>query len=381
MERTLSIKVEINWKDPESKLLYQRLKDLGWQAARYRNGIIRRSWAELNNWREAERADDRNGISKQWRKEGKGELSGAAYAAAELEARTIWNRERNRILAGSPLPEWKPTAALSIRGNKKSKGDSGVRLEMENGQYIAYLGAQSKDSPGGCWLRLPIAKHTKRDEWQGEILNQMISWQTPILKATVQVKRNGIMLRLSYRREAPLPVMGERIATLGPLWSNGRLLLRTETQTKDYTSKLAIILTKKDNWDGERRRVMGQIGRRHGHARLKRQRLANLSWDDWLHTHLHTWTREIIDWLATQGVALIRVDSIESGDWPAAKFISLLTYKAEEAGMKVTTEAAAAEEPAAQRAYKAPISEAGRRQKKRREALRELVHQLGGEKA
>lgn len=379
MERTLAIKVDINWRDPESKLLYQRLRDLGWQAARYRNGVIRRSWAELQNWREVERADDPHGVSKTWRQDGKGELSGAAYSAAEREVRAVWQRECKRVLAGAPLPEWKPDAALSVRGHK-NKSESGIRLELEKAQYIAYLQAQSKDSPGGCWLRLPIAKHTRRDEWQGEILNQMISWETPISKATVQVKRNGIMLRLSYSREAPLPVMGERVAILGPLGANGRLSLRTECQTKDYTARLANILAKKDSWDLIRRRVMAQIGRRHGHARLKREMLARLSWDNWLHTYLHTWSREVIQWLATQGVGLIRIDSIESGDWPAAKFVSLLTYKAEEAGMRVTTGAAEADEAAGQRAFKAPITRAGNQQRKRREALRELVHQLGTEK-
>src|SRR4051794_23740586 len=45
-QRVLAVKVEIVWKDPVSKRLYQRLRDLSWAAARYRNGFIRRRWAE-----------------------------------------------------------------------------------------------------------------------------------------------------------------------------------------------------------------------------------------------------------------------------------------------------------------------------------------------
>lgn len=371
-QRVLAVKVEIDWKDADSRKLYQRVRDLSWAASRYRNGQSGRRWAEAMGWTTAARQQDKHSVTKEgraWEKE----LGEPVKSAAEREVEGAWSRYGKEVLAGRPFPQWKPTAALSLRG-RKTKKESGIRLELEDGQYVAYLRALSKYCAEGTWLRLPIARNTRRDEYQGPILNRMVSGDLPIAKATVQVKQSAIILRFTYALDIMLPFMGARVATLGPV-KDGRLFLRTELQTKDYTSKLAEILKKKDEWDLIRRRVMAQIGRRKGHARLKRQYLARMSWEDWLHTYLHTWSAQIAEWMKSQGVGTLQIESIDSGDWPACKFTELLKYKAADRGIAVK-DGADVSLDSARRSAKQEISREKRRIKKRAEAVRELTHQL-----
>lgn len=370
--RVLSVKIDIDWKKQEDKILYNRLRELSWQAARYRNNFVRRKWAESMGMVPAGTADP-HGATKQGRANEKEELSGAAYSAAEREVQAQWSRLGGRILSGSPLPEWRPSAALAIRGHKRESG-SGVYLRFEGERYVLYLSAQSKACDGGCWLRLPLAKNEKRDEWQGPILDGMARWEIPILRAAVIVKRSKILVRLSYARKVFLPPMGARVAVLGPL-IRGKLFLRTETQTKDYSDKMSTLLSRKDSWDLIRRRVTAQIAWRKGHARKKRILLSRLSWDDWLTSFLHSWTREMVNWMSSQGVGQLRILNIETLDWPAFRFVQMLNYKAGEIGIEVTrdgNEISVAEE----RAAKSEIGHRQRRTKKRRDAIRELTHQL-----
>ena len=380
-QRVLALKVSIDWKRDEDKALFNRLRDLGWMAARYRNSMIRRLWAEAMGFRVDPEKQDKHDVTKQGRQKDKGDLSGAAYSAAEREVSGAWQRDVKKILAGQPLPEWKPTAALSVRGHK-DKSESGVRLEVENEQYVAYLQAQSKESPGGCWLRLPIAKHARQDEHQGDILRSMIAWSVPIAKATVHLNTREITLRLTYAlRMPPLRPMGERVATLGPVRRDApsgalSLHLRTETQTKDYSAKLNNLMRREDEWELIRRRAMRQIGWHKGHAREKRERLAGLTIEDWKHTYLHTWTREIADWCAGQGVGIIQVVGLEQGNWQSYKFVQQLKYKAEEVGIIVMDYADVAE-PSSERAAKSAITRQSHKAKRRRAAVNELENQIG----
>jgi len=377
-QRVLALKVEIDWKKGRGVEVYNRLRDLGWMAAHYRNQISHAKWAELKGWRIDPAVQDKHDITKRIRQEEKGELSGDAYSCAEQEVQGAWARDGKKILAGQPVPEWKPGAALSITGKEK-KPDSGVKLDLEGGQYILHVRVQSKDSPGGAWLRLPIVKHTKRDEWQGPILNRMISWETPIKKCTIHVERRGVMARLTYRIPLPaLPPMGERIATLGlSRIEEGvlRLHLRTETQTKDYSSKLTYISGLKDSWDLVRRRAKAQIGWRRGHARLKREAIARFGLPDKESACLHMWTREIVDWCESQGVGTIRVLEIATGDWPADRFTFLLKYKAEEKGIRVE-EGSELQAESSARAARAVLGKRVRTVKKRTEAVRTITHYL-----
>lgn len=393
--RVLGIKIALDWKNEQSKALYARLRDLGWMAAHYRNQISMTKWAELRGWRVDPASQDKHDAAKQIRKTEKGELSGDAYSSAEQEVQGAWTRDAKKILAGQPAPQWKPGSALSVSGKEKKK-DSGIRLHLENGQYVLYLRAQSEGSPvapysvaphdvharGNGWLRLPIAKHTKRDEWQGPILNRMVSWETPIKKATVHIEPHGITVRLSYKKELlPLPEMGARVATLGPArHSSGeapvsQLWLRTETQTRDYSSKLTYISGLKDAWDKIRRRAKAQIGWRKGQARLKREAIARFGLPDKEDSCLHMWTRDVVEWCKSQGVGIIRVVEIATGDWPADRFIFLLTYKAEEAGMRVE-EGADVQVESSARAARAALGKRQGQVKKRAEAFRTIRHYL-----
>lgn len=373
--RILSLKVEIDFRNEESKKLYNFLKGMGWQYANYYNWQSRGTWAQIAGYRTVENPDDPTGVSKHIRKTKKEDLSGAAYSAVERELAGAWNRDGKKILAGQPLPERSPSAALIIRGNK-NKDASGVRLEFENGQYMLHISVLNKDCPGGCWKVLPIARNTRRDEYQGDILRAMVAWEIPISKAAIIIKKHGVVAKLSFDRPFYLPPMGERVATLGPVSSEGRLLLRTELETKDYSHKLREILVKKDKWDFIRRRVMLQIGHRKGHARRKREVLARKPFSEWLKTYLHTWTRQIVVWCHSQGVGTIRVESINTGDWPADNFTKYLNDKGQEMNIQVQ-EGADINDPSAARAAAAVINKRQRTVKKRREAIRELTHQLG----
>jgi len=372
--RIIALKVDIDWRNAESKKLYKRLRDLSWQSARYRNYHAMALYAREQGWRQ-EDSEDRNAIIKLIRKNEKQELSGAAYSAAEREVDAAYSRDSRRIYSGQPIPQWRPAASLSVRGHR-NKNESGVRLEVEGGRYVAYLQAQSKECEDGSWLRLPIAQNTRRDEYQKPVLDAMVQWTTAIDKAFIQIKPHAVVLRLSYKLNYSLSPMGQRKATLGPLVGE-RLLLRTEaaTQTKDYSSQIANIRSKKDAWDQIRRRALAQIGWRHGQARMKRERLAHLSWDDWLLTYLQTWTRNVAAWCHSQGVGEISIASIADGDWPADKFVKLLRYKAAALGMKVN-EAADVTERSGERAAQAVVRKHQTAVKKRRQAERQLQHQL-----
>lgn len=375
--RVLALNIAIDWKSEESKALYKRIRDLSWQAAFYRNNNSLARLAEKRGWRMDPAAGDEHDISKKARKVYKGELSGDAYSAAEQEVAAAFSRDIKKILAGQPPPFWRPAAALSVTG-RADRSHSGIRLEKEGESYVALVCAQSVKCADGSWLRLPIAKNTKRDEHQAPVLDAMVTWEIPICKATIQVKPHALILRLVYRTTAPVPPPpGQRIATLGPVTREGRLLLRTDTEgTQDYSSKLALIQQRKTDWDLIRRRAMAQIGRRKGHARLKREVLARLSWDEWLQTYLHQWSSETVRWCASQGVGTIRVEGLSSGDWPADKLTGLLRYKAEDFGMELK-EGADVLEPGGMRTAKAAVAKQQRNTRKRHEAERELRHQLG----
>jgi hypothetical protein len=206
----------------------------------------------------------------------------------------------------------------------------------------------------------------------------MVNWSVPIAKASVQIKQHEIILRITYAVGIPLPRFGDRVATLGPVEKDGRLHLRTELQTQDYTSKIVIIQGKKDGWDKIRRRIMCQIGHKHGHARAKREKLATItSFTEWMRDYSHSWTRQIVTWCESQGIGTIRVVQIDTGDWPAYQFVQQLKYKAEAAGMKVV-EGADMSAASSERAAMSIVRKQAAAIKRRAEAVRELTHQMKG---
>lgn len=372
-QRVLAVKLDLHGE----AVTYQLLRDLSWQAARYRNLFLRALWAEAKSLCVDPTKNIPHDVTKWIRADEKMDLSGAAYSAAEREVAAVWKRHSKRILAGAPLPEWKPTAALSIRGHK-NQAESGVRLSVaDDGKFVAHLQVRSGKSEGGSWFVVSVASGTVKD-YQAEMLRKMATNDVPIAKATVIMKpgKHEVILRLCYALTIPLPRFGNRVATLGPV-DRGRLFLRTECDTRDYSGRLHTVLARKEDWDLIRRRAMVQIGRHKGAARTKRRVLAGLSWEDWLSTFLHQWSREITDWLAGQGVAKLTVVGLENADWPIFKFVSMLTYKGEAAGITVLREADLAD-ASTERAVKGEIRKQRRKATKAGKAIRELVHQTAG---
>jgi hypothetical protein len=374
--RVLAVKLDLR----EDDSVFQRLKDLSWQAARYRNLNLRARWAEAKHLCVDPTKNIPNDVTKWIRHDEKMELSGAAYSAGEREVAAIWKRHGKRILAGGPLPEWKPTAALTVRGHKNRR-ESGVQLVKEGDRYIARLQAQAATCPDGSWLSIPLATGVVKD-WQAPLLDRMASGETAIRKATVVIRpmRHQVILRLAYAMPVLAPKFGQRKATLGPLGRNSSLWLRTEFESRDFTGRLTTLLQRKSDWDGIRRRALAQIGRRKGGARRKRRLLARMTWEGWLDNWLHQWSREIIDWLASQGMCSLNVIGLEQADWPAFRFTQMLRDKGEAAGMVVDTEADLAE-PATERAVKGTIQRERRKTTKVAAAIRRLENNFGSKES
>jgi hypothetical protein len=374
VQRVLALRAALDWSNPEHRELYRELRDLGWQAAHYRNMMLRAKWAQAYGWAAPSAPDDKAGPSKDVRKREKGELSGDAYSAAEMEVQAVWSREAKRILAGAPLPEWRPDAALSVTG-KERQSDSGVQLVKRDGQYVVRLRVRSNKHPSGCWVEIPIKRGTARDEWQGPILEKMLTWEIPMKKATVHVESRGITVRITYPLTVPaLPPPGQRHAVVA-VTDDERFLIRTETQTRDDTRRYHHLLRRQDDWDLIRRRCMAQIGRCKGHARRKRQAIARLGWHDWLHDYLHRWTADLVEWCKSQLVGTIEIMDFRAKAWPAAKFREMLSYKAEVYGITVADGSALTAQPTA-RTVEAELRRRSARAKRRRDALREITYQL-----
>jgi hypothetical protein len=374
VQRVLALRAALDWSKPEHRELYRELRDLGWQAAHYRNMMLRAKWAQAYGWTALSMPEDKAGPSKAVRQREKGELSGDAYSAAEMEVQGVWTREAKRILAGAPLPEWRPDAALSVSGKAKRE-DSGVQLVKRGDEYVMRLRTRSNRDPRGSWIEIPIKRGTARDEWQGPILDKMLCWEIPMKKATVHVERREITVRITYPLVLPaLPPPGERCAVIF-VTDDGRFLVRTETQMRDDTRRYQHLLRRADDWELIRRRAMAQIGRCKGHARRKREAIARLGWQDWLRDYLHRWTADIVQWCRSQLVGTIEIAEIGALTWPAAQFRQLLAYKAEEHGITVA-DAPALTTEAGQRAAKAELRRRSAHAKKRRQALREITSQL-----
>lgn len=370
--RVLAVKLDLrgDWE------LFQRLKDLSWQAARYRNLFLRALWAESKNLCVDPTKNIPHDVTRWIRHDEKMELGSNAYTAAEREVLMTWRRHAKRILAGAPLPEWKTTAALTIRGNKDRK-ESGVRLTRDGDRYVIELQAQAAKCEDGAWLKIPLACGTVKD-WQGPLLDDMAAGKISIRKAAIVVKpeRRQVIVRLAYPIAVQFGTFGQRKATLGPIGQNNRLWLRTEFESRDFTGRLVTLLKRKQEWDAIRRRVLCQIGRRKGSARSKRQTLANMTWDGWLTNWLHQWSREIIDWLKGQGIGDLTVVGLENADWPAFRFTQMLKDKGDMLAMNVHTEADLAD-AGTERAVKREIDRKRKQATKAGAAIRELEHRFG----
>lgn len=382
--RVLSVQADLSYADEKDRELIKILRDLGWKAAYYRNMMIRAVFAQAAGWRHPDMQDDANSPQKHFRKACNPGLSGDVYSAAEMEVQAVWKRDRNKILAGQPLPEWRPDSALCISG-KENLDSSGIRfLREEDGRYAIRLRVWKKQ-PGQTenanWITIPIKKNTATDKYQCDALAEMAQGRIPIKRATVSVMPKGkVLVRMTYMLEQPpLPVPGERVAVIGPADGRGRLMLRIEnSQTVDFSREISLIFQRYAEWDEIRRRAFLQIGRAKGSAKKKRRALALKAYGSWVHDHLHQWTRKIIDWCASQGVGEIRLAGLDVGGWPYWKFRQMLEYKGKSRGISVS-EGSDLVPDAAARAFWQEVRRRAEAARRCREALTTLKFHLSNE--
>jgi hypothetical protein len=377
VNRVLRLKVEL------SKEQWNRLRDLSWQAMRYKNNFIRAKLIQALGFRldqekaqelDLDDAEDKAGIEKYIRRFEKGELSGAVYGAIEREVAKEWKKHGATVLAGGPLPQSRQNDSLSIRGHAE-KRESGVRLELIGAdEFAADIAVQADKCEGGCWMRIKIAKGIEKD-WLRDVLLEMVAGTTPIRKGVVvfKPKRGRAFLHLAYEKPVVIPHMGQRVATLSE--HDGRVLLRSETQTVDYTHHRARIIAMKEAHDGIRRRFYRQMGR-HKHSARKKQRWEEIrDFDAWKKTYLHSWSCELVNWCATQGIGRITF-LLVGGDWPADILKTYVSYKAEEIGIATNKDEDSLTDEATARTAKAAVSKKRKEAKKIGEATRTLANAI-----
>jgi len=371
VQRTIALKCEFEPAD------WKRLRELAWQAMSYRNWFALATWAQMMKLR-APTDDDKN-VSIFVRARYKGELSSAVYSALENDvAAKLSGTLGRQVMAGSPVPQFRHADAISVR-------DRGIKITEDVNGFALRLSVQSEDCEGGTGITLRVAKGVQVDDYLEPILHGMATGtiQPRLCTLRMQFERYRITALIAFARDIPLPPVGERVAQLGIVnTTDKRLVLRTETRTIDYTHKLTTLLARKQDWDGLRRRIMKQIGRRKHGARTKREELATGTFEDWCKNHLHTWAAEIIDWCASQGVGKLVIADTAGGDWPAFQLAQYLKYKGDQAGMVVAgLEAASLEDGATERTIKAEVKKRQRRARKLGDAIREIQHQTIGVKA
>lgn len=365
MIRVMTIRIEPD--DRQWKLL--RLRAM--QAAAYRNKFAQAQLADALKWRTPEGAS-KDKLTKIIRAE-TGDLSSSAYVACEAEVRKDWTRSAKKIMAGAALPQYKAVNAL---GFATISGRPGVQiLETETG-FTVRLMLSANHVAGGCWITLPVSRRTNKDEYRIPMLQKMANGSIPILMARVIFKlyAGKTLLQLTYPLESHLPEMGHRHATLSEL-DDGRVLLRTDvsSSSQDYTSRIHHLKALKTNWDAITRRWRSQLGKRKGHARLARKKNAHLRFDDRQNTYLHQWSRQMVDWLETQGVGTLSIVLV-GGDWAAHRLEEYLAYKCEERHIRIVQPDMA--DQATERSLKAVARKKQRKAKKLGEATREVTQQL-----
>ena len=371
--------------------MWNFLRQVAAEEASYMNHVIDACWCEARGFKPP--GDDSNNPSKEIRRRFKGRLSGAAYVAAEREARSQWRKAMGKALNGwSGAPRFDANRALTINGNGASNphGVQFIQVKTDaKGEPVYALKVLLLKKGEGTpeeyrRVALPIAKHSARDRFQGSLLAQFASGEIAIDKLTLvfHPEKRRIMAHLAWQRKVYPPVFGERVATIGPidpkhdrltvrLWHDGARI----APPKDYSRRLFHFRKMKRDYDKVSRRQRYSIGRSKGSRRLLRSKLAR-SFDQWVSQANHKWSAELIAWLATQGVCRLDVLPITHTDWPAYELIQMLRYKGAVVGIdvvEVSMEEAPREDETTYKAAVASTKKQQKRAKKREEAVRTLA--------
>lgn len=356
--------------DRETWLLLRRRAS---QSAAYRNKHAQAKLGDALGWRVPEGAA-KDTLVKLVRATERGDISACVYSGCESEVKKDWTRDGRKCMAGKRLAQYGdnnlPIATIS--------GRAGVEiLEDGAGGYVARLNVSARHVEGGCWITVPLhGGAAKKDEHRGQALHEFAHEDKRITAARVLFKIHAgkTLLQITHRVRAPaLPAMGERRATLSQL-TDGRLVLRVDDarQQQDYTSRVRALERLAANDDGLRRRLQAQIGRRRGHARIKREKIAEAGFTRRRDTLLHQWSRELADWLETQGVGQLTVVGLVGGSWAAHKLMQLLAYKCAERGCKVI-EHGEFTDPTVERAVKREAGKKSRRARRNAQAARTII--------
>lgn len=306
----------------------------------------------------------------------RGDLSSAVYLACEAEVKKDWSRKENgvsgvrRFMAGAKLPQYTGNN-LPMQSNTNTPC---VKIiESGDGSFVASLMVSGSHVEGGCWLDVPVSRRTKKDEYRAPMLMQIASGKIRVTAARVvfRLHKGMTLLQLTYSVERLLPPMGQRTATLSQL-DDGRILLRAGPNVLDYTSRVVHLKNLRDELDEVMRRCQSQIGRRKGHARIKRRLISRVRFEDRQNTLLHQWSRDMADRLRKWGVGQLTVIGLVGGDWAAHKLMQMLAYKCEESGIKVI-EHGEFDDPMVERTVKAAAAKAARKARKRADAAREIL--------
>ena len=350
---------------------WKTLREIAAEAAIYANHYVDALWAQARGYRPP---DEELNATRDARRKYKGRLSGAAYSGIERVASAAWGKASQQALSGwQGVPRFSNKDALHVRWD-------GVKIFVDSKDRYA-LDLRILAATEGERFRLPIAINKARDRFQGATLDSFVDGSVKITKLVLnfRAKKGAAYARISYKRSMAIPPMGERVATLGPIEEErDRLTLRTDFHTLDFSRRLRNLRTKKDELDKAARRLRYRIGRGKGSSRLLRSKHAQVAdFDTWATNYIHVWSRDIVDWCAKVGIGKLIVLPISDGDWPAWKFVKMLTYKGVEAGIEVTkqeVEDVNLADASAYRAVSAPVKKQARRASKVRQAARTLMN-------
>ena len=358
-------------------------------AAKYCNLMMRAKYADALKMRAPAgfvKADEKNANMKYVRSTSKDDIGSAVYVACENLVTAAWNRDGKRIMAGAKMPQWNENNALSIHGHS-DRDKSGVKIEKDDsGNYVARVQLLKATHELGNWHEIPLHKG-KGNSHKSELLEQFFAGATPIKQGRIKIKpvSGKVILELVHPVYREVYPAGYRHAALSNISGSDveRLVLRVRIADSDvgrpdnthvdFTSRLMQLKKLKAKHDEIKRRLHCQIGRRKGHARAKRKKIAHLSWDNICTTTMHQWSAKMVKWMRTQGVGTFSF-LVAGGDWPAYMLKDMLEYKCKDAG--ITMVEASLDDGAVSKSLKSALKKQQAKAKKAGDAIRTLENYI-----